>query len=41
MVPTLLIYLVKLWRDANWTDADIAKFLRKAADQVERGGLWP
>jgi len=37
----LLTYLVKLARDAFYTDAEIAHYLRDAANLVERGKFWP
>ena len=37
----LLIYLVKLARDAQMTDKEIAQQLQLAAEQVRAGKFWP
>ena len=37
----LLILLVKLARDAGYTDTELADYLKTAADRVRAGGFWP
>jgi hypothetical protein len=37
----LLIFLVKLARDANFTDRQIADELEGASKQVRKGEFWP
>jgi hypothetical protein len=41
MSRNLLIYLVKLARDAGATDKEIADSLRLAAEEVAKGRFWP
>lgn len=38
---TLLVYLVKLARDAQYTDKDIADELLAASEEVRKGKFWP
>lgn len=37
----LLKRLVKLMRDAQYSDKDIAAFLRQAEHEVSQGKFWP
>ena len=37
----LLIFLVKLARDAGYKDKEIAESLQRAADEVRKGYFWP
>ncbi len=40
-MTNLLIYLVKLARDAGYTDKEISHSLELASIQVARGKFWP
>lgn len=37
----LLVFAVKLARDAGYLDDEISFELRRAADSVKVGGFWP
>ena len=37
----LLIYIVKLMRDANYKDKEIAEAFEMAAKQIREGRFWP
>lgn len=39
-MTALMKALVKLLRDANYTDKEIAHELSRVAYEVEKGGMW-